>query len=453
MTDTTGRRRRSKSRSSTRSGGSRTARWHWSSPKAVLLAKGVVAAFVSLVAIVFISQHFSADDVVSPIADAGWHSDGVTGDLAKGVSALIVQPPALDEARAAANRALELSPLNIGALDILAYAADGAGDKAAVARYRNLIYERTRRHTPTLRWKFDDAVAARDFATATEAAKAMLRQDIKQPNSRYVMAVLVSLTSDKQARPFILTAVSEQSPWRRTFLDLFASQGDPELFPDFMASLPPVDGMPFNTSWNAYFDRLIKGGASRQAYVIWTSLQPADQMRSLALLYNGGFELPASGLPFDWTIAKARGMEIVADPDDPGEGSSSLRVTFGGSPMDFRHVRQTLILDPGRYKLSGMTKTQDLVTSRGLSWGIYCNGARGETQLDSSPSFSGTSGWTRFSVEFDVPPQFCDYQTIRLELPARIDAERRVQGTLWVDDLSIVSVQPPDAGTTPAAGG
>ncbi|HWJ72951.1 MAG TPA: hypothetical protein VNX29_07285 [Kaistia sp.] len=426
------------------------ARWHWSSSKAVLLVKGVAAAFVSLVAIVFISQHFSADDVVSPIADAGWHSDGVTGDLAKGMSALIARPQALDEARAAANRALELSPLNIGALDILAYAAATAGDTAAVARYRNLIYERTKRHTPTLRWKFDDAVVARDFPAATDAAKAMLRQDIQQPDSRYMMAALVSLTNDPQARPFIRAAVSEPSPWRRPFLELFASRGDPDLFPDFMASLPPVDPTRLSMSWSVYFDRLIKGGASRQAYVIWTSLLPPDQMQSLSLLYNGGFESPASGLPFDWTVTKARGMEIVADTDDPGEGTSSLRVTFGGAPIDFRNVRQTLILDPGRYRISGMTKTQNLVTNRGVSWGVYCNGTRAETQLVSSPSFSGTSGWTRFSVDFDVPPQYCEYQTVRLELPARIDAERRIQGTLWVDDLSIASVQ---AGTTPAAGG
>ncbi len=445
MNEEPGRRRRTGSRSS--SGGGRSSAPRVRSPIAGTVGKATLAGLLSLILIIVIIHHFGADDVTSDIADPGWKSDGVTGELGKAASAIAATPPALDEARAEAVKALQESPLNIGALDILANAAEAAGDKAAAAKYRQLIYERSRRHTPTMRWIFDQAVEARDFKTATTVADAMLRQDFEQPNARYVLATLGALITDPEARPYIAAIASQTSFWRRPFVELIAQRGDVDVFPDFVSGLLP--GMRFPSGWKFYFDRLIKAGESRRAYVTWSSLLDPDQLSNLKLLYNGGFETKTTGLQFDWTINSARGLEIALDGSDPGEGQQSLRVTFGGAPMSFRNILQTLILDPGNYTLSGMTRTDNLVTERGLSWGIYCNSSDGNAQLAASPSFSGTSDWKRFKVDFTVPPQYCDYQTIRLELPARIAAERRIQGSIWVDDLAIVAQ--PIATTEPVA--
>ncbi len=439
MNEEPARRRRTSSRSAAQGAGSSASRSRGKGPKTAELVKGVVLGALALVLIIVIVRHFGADDVMSDAADPGWKSDGVTGDLGRAASELAAQPPAVDAAKAAALDALNQSPLNVGALSLLADAAEAAGDTAASAKYRRLIHEQTRRHIPTMRWLFDQAVASRDFATAASLADAMLRQDYLQPNARYVMATMGTLITDPEARPPIAAILSTSNVWRRAFLELIASRGDIDAFPELLSLVSSSNGPAFTSAWNLYFDRLIKGGESRRAYVVWTGLLPPEEMANLGLLYNGDFESPATGLPFDWTIKTARGMEIVLDGTDPGKGKQSLRVTFGGAPMSFRNMLQTLILDPGNYTLSGMTKTDNLVTDRGLSWGIYCNSLDGNAQLVASPSFSGTSDWKRFTVDFTVPPQYCDYQTIRLELPARIAAERRIQGSIWVDDLAIVA--------------
>ena len=442
MTDQSGRRRRTSSRAASKRTRGTTGSVRRLGALAGLIARLAVGGAIALALIALIIHHFSVDDIASDFADPGFRSDGATVDITSGAAQIMAVPPVLDGAKAAAIDALAMSPLNIGALDILANVAEVLGDKATTAKYRQLIYERTKRHTPTLRWIFDRAVDAHDFGTMAAVADAMLRQDHRLPNSRYVMATLGALVADPVARPYIAAIVVPNSAWRRAFVELVAQRGDIDAFPEFVQLLQPpqpTPGIRFISSWNLYFDRLIKGGESRMAYVIWTGLLDPDNLPTLGLLFNGGFEMAAKMLPFDWTINQARGMEITTDTNDPGEGQQSLRVTFGGAPMSFRNILQTLILDPGTYTLSGMVKTENLVTVRGLNWGIYCNSSEGNTQLVVSPSFSGTQGWTRFSVDFTVPARFCDYQTIRLELPARIAAERRIQGSIWVDGLSIVA--------------
>jgi hypothetical protein len=45
--------------------------------------------------------------------------------------------------------------------------------------------------------------------------------------------------------------------------------------------------------------------------------------------------------------------------------------------------------------------------------------------------------WTDFTVKFKVPAADCEAQWLQLELPARIGAERRIEGQVWYRDLQI----------------
>jgi hypothetical protein len=49
--------------------------------------------------------------------------------------------------------------------------------------------------------------------------------------------------------------------------------------------------------------------------------------------------------------------------------------------------------------------------------------------------------WTDFTVKFQVPATDCEAQWLQLELPARIDAELRVEGQVWYQDLRITPSQ------------
>jgi len=412
----------------------------------------ILGGAVALGLVWLIVGHFDADDIGNDPATATWFSDGISSEMREANAALAATPPDTAAARRIATEALEASPLNIRPLSALARAASADKDAAQEAAFRTLIAERTLRDFPTLLWQFEQQANRQDYPAMMETADAILRQNMAVPGALYVMNRMAALMTDEKARVPMAAKLSTPSTWRRTFLDTAASKGDINAFPELMALIQPDNPIRIGSSWNLYFNRLIPNGASRMAYAVWVGLIDLDPAGALGLLYNGGFEQEPTGLPFDWKITPARGMEIVRDPDIHAEGGSSLRVTFGGGETNFNNLQQTLILDPGRYRLSGQVRMDDLRNARGMRLALRCLGPDSAV-VAQSPLFSGTSDWKRFSVDFEVPPQFCDYQTIRFELPARSNIEKRIEGSIWLDDLDIVAIQPSDATTGQSAGG
>jgi hypothetical protein len=52
----------------------------------------------------------------------------------------------------------------------------------------------------------------------------------------------------------------------------------------------------------------------------------------------------------------------------------------------------------------------------------------------------GSSIWTSFSFEFEIPGHDCDVQALQLVLPARTPIEQRIAGRAWFDDMRIVRI-------------
>lgn len=371
--------------------------------------------------------------------DLGWRSDGASRYLEAAKAALAATPPTPDVASAQAKDALKVSPMNVSALDVLADAANAQGDATAVGTYRNLILRRTVRDLDSLRWEIDELLKQKNYQQLVLTADALLRIDSKQSYGRYAIGVLVLLTQVDEARSLLLDRLRLGPSWGRPFLNALATYGDVDMFPTMMGELN--SGVPerVDVGWAPYMDRLMKTGDSRKAYATFAALLPPDQLTELGYVFNGSFESAPSGLLFDWNLVPTRGVDIGIVSDQAADGQNSLSVTFGGAPTAFQNVRETLILDPGDYHLSGMVKTQDLKTERGLTWRIYCFGGNRSGLLAQSPFFSGTSDWSPFKVAFTVPATGCDYQSLQLELPARIAAERQIKGQIWVDKLEIQS--------------
>jgi hypothetical protein len=45
--------------------------------------------------------------------------------------------------------------------------------------------------------------------------------------------------------------------------------------------------------------------------------------------------------------------------------------------------------------------------------------------------------WTDFAADFSVPAQGCAAQWLRLEIPARVGSETKLEGQVWYRDLRI----------------
>ena len=99
---------------------------------------------------------------------------------------------------------------------------------------------------------------------------------------------------------------------------------------------------------------------------------------------------------------------------------------------------------------TGRVKSEDLLTPRGLWWRIFC-ADKPVNSLMQTELVSGTLPWTDFTVKFQVPVAECRAQWLQLELPARIDSEKQIEGEVWYQNLLITPV--PATGAALVGGG
>jgi hypothetical protein len=185
-----------------------------------------------------------------------------------------------------------------------------------------------------------------------------------------------------------------------------------------------------------YLDRLILMGRFEEAYQDWRAMSLHGETPA-RYPYNGNFEAPLDGLPFNWVFDGVSGAEIqiTAVPD---RGSSyALRVEFSGARATLGNVGQLLMLAPGSYRLELAGKASDLRTERGLVWQISC--AQSGTLLAETDPVRGMSPWTDLKVKFSVPSSDCRAQWLKLIIPARTASEAEIEGEAWFENFRVIA--------------
>jgi hypothetical protein len=207
-----------------------------------------------------------------------------------------------------------------------------------------------------------------------------------------------------------------------------------------LLSLKDSPAPPAPADLRSYLDFLISKGFHELAYYAWLQFLPAEQLSKVGLLFNGEFEFPPSGLPFDWMFSQRSGVAIKIAERPDKEGDHALLLEFGVGRVDLPRVMQLTTLAPGRYRFQGATNV-DVVSQRGLQWRITCVG-QGTTQIGESTAVQGTgAGWQDFSVSITVPETDCPAQEVQLVFDARWASEQFISGSIWYDELRIVREQ------------
>jgi tetratricopeptide (TPR) repeat protein len=189
----------------------------------------------------------------------------------------------------------------------------------------------------------------------------------------------------------------------------------------------------------AYLARLQKEGQWLEAWFAWLNSLSKEEIGKVGYLYNGSFEAPLSNLGFDWIHQKhpAVSLDTAATFDTSGE--QALRVNFRGLRVQFQHLHQYLMLPPGKYRLHGRARPDNLQAEQGMQWALYCLGNKDPVVV--TPRYRGSEPWTRFRTEFDVPPEGCPVQMLRLELAGTIRLDFDATGTIWFDNLALEQVR------------
>lgn len=335
---------------------------------------------------------------------------------------------------AAARAALRSDPLTEPALGLYGLGLDGQGQPATAQQAMEMGATRSLRDPVPHVWLYDSALQRGDYAGAIEHADVVIRS---RPGLRYTLFnSMRELVVAPQGVEALSAALQRNPPWRTEFLLMAADNqptlaGTTALFADLQGSPAP----PTPLELGRLLTNLVQAGAFQEALFLWMSVLPAYQFATLDYLSNGDFRFAPSGLPFDWTILPVQGADISIEATADAE--DALRVQFYRGRIDFSNVSKLLVLPPGRYVLEGREKADALDTERGTVWRLYCAGPK-PSVLGASEPLKGTTNWRTFDADFEVPADACPAQWLRLELDARVELEKDVNGgTIWFDDLTI----------------
>ncbi len=342
-------------------------------------------------------------------------------------------PSQAADAAETARKALAANPLEGRAHRVLGELVAAADPELAAAHYRRAA-ARAPADVASRAWLFDRYLGSGNAAEAMPHLDAILR--VRPTAVVPLERLLLALAADPDTQPVFAETLASAPPWRARVLVAIGQRAEnvDAVYPlfDRLRRSPGGLSAPEREAW---LERLVREDRWGAAYLTWAAMLPPERVVGLGNIYNGGFEL-APGGGFDWRLRRVAGARIDRAAGSGVGGDYALRIAFADRRVPFAHVEQWLALAPGRYRLSGRARADDLRSGRGLVWGVRCAGSG--AWIGEGPALSGQRDWHDFAFEFEVPAAGCAGQRLLLRLPARIVAEQRIGGLAWYDDLRIV---------------
>ena len=127
-----------------------------------------------------------------------------------------------------------------------------------------------------------------------------------------------------------------------------------------------------------------------------------EDLSGANLIYNAEFRSELEGNPLDWQIREVSGAQVklVRGGVDSGR---VLQIQFEGREnVNFAHVSQTVIVEPGLYGFSAHVKTENLTTDQGVSFRF--TDLEDSKRLDAwTPQTTGSSGWHVLQHSLTMP--------------------------------------------------
>ena len=151
-------------------------------------------------------------------------------------------------------------------------------------------------------------------------------------------------------------------------------------------------------------------------------------------LFNGGFEREISGSPLDWRIYPAGHAEAARERH--ANAAWSLRLDFDGQAnLDYSHVRQQVVVSPGRHRFRASIRPEQVTTDQGIGFRIF--DPSNPRRLDIlTAQVSGTSGWRIVERVFTILPG-TGLIEVRIVRRPSFKFDNKIAGTVWIDDVSL----------------
>ena len=333
--------------------------------------------------------------------------------------------------RALSVEAIESNPLSAQAfanLGILT-ALDGEEDKANL--YMSAAAQRSHRHKLAVYWMMRQSFEEGSAHKALEFSDALLRLSPQSINA--AAPILGRLAEDRTASGDLLEILKSNPPWRGAFFaHLKGNITDARTPLSLLLALKTSSNPPTLRELQSYGALLSEAGLYELAYNAWLQFLPAEELKVAGFLFNGSFDFPSSGAPFDWDMNAKKG--VVVDRVTVS-GNPTLEIQFSGSRISPVITSQTTLLMPGEYVLVG--EAQGLVRSRrGLRWRVRCisdNKIVGESR----PLSGALDNKENFETSFSIPKENCRVQRVELAIEAFSGSDTMTTGQIRFDNLAI----------------
>lgn len=169
---------------------------------------------------------------------------------------------------------------------------------------------------------------------------------------------------------------------------------------------------------------------------------PRDEAGDSPLVFNGGFEHDLLNGAFDWREDPVSGARFSPDSDVVHTGGRALRITFDGSRnLDFQNLWQFSPVEPRRrYHFSAYLRLEGISTDSGIRFAIQDAFHPAGLQI-LSPNLVGSHPWSLVEADFMTGPE-THLLTIALQRVPSWRFDNKLGGTVWVDDVSLLPVEP-----------
>lgn len=340
-----------------------------------------------------------------------------------------------DNALWLARRALQAAPFTVAALRVagLALARQEATDQAddVLTLAGNWSLRDDRAHG----WLVERRLQQGDYGSAFAHADALVRrrEALRPPVFELFTA---AAAADGQARAALAARLGLRPAWRRAYLaHLNASPEGLGLSAGLAVALKDAPGRYDDREMGAVHARLAAAGQYDVIRQVRSAMAGGD---APPFLVDGDFARAEGRGPFEWTLHRRPGV-TAAIAAGPGEGGPALHVihdTYSAGVV----ASQTLLLPPGRYRLTGRVQSTEGDPGR-LSWRVQCaTGAVAGPVLGQVALGEAVRGrWTAFELALTAPAQGCPAQWLTL-VPHPGDRRRTLD--IWFDDLRIDAVRP-----------
>ena len=401
------------------------------------------------------------DPVLSPPWNSGPGSSFAKGDVTAEPAAPVepepiaahkqtkLSPAELGKIQSLAEAAIREDPLNARAFRILGQVSEVTSDEDRTEALMKTAARRSQLESVAVYWMMRKSYQDKDYKEALRYADILLRT--RPQTLPYVIPLLGKIAEDPFGAGDLKLLLANNPPWRPQFLSYFPQAITDARTPlDILLSLRDSANPPTGQDLKPYLNFLIQHGFFDLAYYTWLQFLPPERLAQAGHLFNGGFDRPPSGTPFDWTLTKGTGVaaQVGASGDKPGERGLSLQ--FGPGRVDYHDISELIILSSGGYKFHGRYKG-DLVSERPLEWRVVCAGkdqnviGRGLVTRGGS-----TTQWKDLDFSFTVPVANCPAQYVKLVFDARSASEKFISGSISFDDFQITREETTDAsGPTP----